>query len=133
MEGRRERVAFSSSATTRKITRVAARHADRQGYEVDDAKSGEAALEKLRLDKFDLVMLDMNMPAWAASRRASHTKRFRDRRHHADRARQRGRQGRGARRGRRRLRHEAAKAAELLARFARRCDARRRRMARPAV
>jgi len=33
-----------------------------QGYEVDDAKSGEAALEKLRLDKFDLVMLDMNMP-----------------------------------------------------------------------
>lgn len=33
-----------------------------QGYEVDDAKNGENALEKLRLDRFDLVLLDMNMP-----------------------------------------------------------------------
>jgi two-component system KDP operon response regulator KdpE len=33
-----------------------------QGYEVDDAKSGEAALEKLRDERFDLVLLDMNMP-----------------------------------------------------------------------
>jgi two-component system KDP operon response regulator KdpE len=33
-----------------------------QGYEVDDAKSGEAALEKLREERFDLVLLDMNMP-----------------------------------------------------------------------
>ncbi len=33
-----------------------------QGYEVDDAKSGEAALEKLREGRFDLVLLDMNMP-----------------------------------------------------------------------
>ena len=33
-----------------------------QGYEVDDAKSGEAALEKLRNERFDLVLLDMNMP-----------------------------------------------------------------------
>jgi two-component system, OmpR family, KDP operon response regulator KdpE len=33
-----------------------------QGYEVDDAKTGEAALEKLRDAKFDLVLLDMNMP-----------------------------------------------------------------------
>jgi two-component system, OmpR family, KDP operon response regulator KdpE len=32
-----------------------------QGYEVDDAKSGEAALEKLREERFDLVLLDMNM------------------------------------------------------------------------
>ncbi len=31
------------------------------GYEVDDAKSGEAALEKLRAQRFDLVLLDMNM------------------------------------------------------------------------
>lgn len=33
-----------------------------QGYEVDDAKSGEEAIEKLRNGKQDLVLLDMNMP-----------------------------------------------------------------------
>jgi len=33
-----------------------------QGYEVDDAKNGDAALEKLRDARFDLVLLDMNMP-----------------------------------------------------------------------
>jgi two-component system, OmpR family, KDP operon response regulator KdpE len=33
-----------------------------QGYEVDDAKSGDLALEKLRQERFDLVLLDMNMP-----------------------------------------------------------------------
>jgi two-component system, OmpR family, KDP operon response regulator KdpE len=33
-----------------------------QGYEVDDAMSGEIALEKLRERRFDLVLLDMNMP-----------------------------------------------------------------------
>jgi len=33
-----------------------------QSYEVDDVKSGEAALEKLRDERFDLVLLDMNMP-----------------------------------------------------------------------
>ena len=33
-----------------------------QGYEVDDAKSGDGALEKLRAHRFDLVLLDMNMP-----------------------------------------------------------------------
>jgi two-component system KDP operon response regulator KdpE len=33
-----------------------------QGYEVDDAKTGETALEKLRDERFDLVLLDMNMP-----------------------------------------------------------------------
>ena len=33
-----------------------------QGYEVDDAKSGEEALDKLRDQRFDLVLLDMNMP-----------------------------------------------------------------------
>lgn len=32
-----------------------------QGYEVDDVKSGEAALDKLRERRFDLVLLDMNM------------------------------------------------------------------------
>jgi two-component system KDP operon response regulator KdpE len=33
-----------------------------QGYEVDDARTGDVALEKLREERFDLVLLDMNMP-----------------------------------------------------------------------
>jgi two-component system KDP operon response regulator KdpE len=33
-----------------------------QGYEVDDATSGERALEKIRERRFDLVLLDFNMP-----------------------------------------------------------------------
>jgi two-component system KDP operon response regulator KdpE len=36
-----------------------------QNYEVDDARSGEAALDKLREERFDLVLLDMNMPGMA--------------------------------------------------------------------
>jgi two-component system KDP operon response regulator KdpE len=32
-----------------------------QGYEVADARSGEDALEKLRDDKYDLLLLDMNL------------------------------------------------------------------------
>jgi two-component system, OmpR family, KDP operon response regulator KdpE len=33
-----------------------------QSYEVDDAKSGEEALDKVREQRFDLILLDMNMP-----------------------------------------------------------------------
>jgi two-component system KDP operon response regulator KdpE len=33
-----------------------------QGYEILDARNGEEALEKLRDEKADLVILDMNMP-----------------------------------------------------------------------
>ena len=33
-----------------------------QGYEVDDARTGEEALDKLRREGIDLVLLDMNMP-----------------------------------------------------------------------
>src|SRR3984893_11503276 len=33
-----------------------------QGYEVDDAKSGEAAIDKLSQHRFDLVILDVGMP-----------------------------------------------------------------------
>jgi len=32
------------------------------GYEVEDARSGEEALEKLRADVYDLILLDINMP-----------------------------------------------------------------------
>jgi two-component system KDP operon response regulator KdpE len=34
----------------------------KQGYIIADARSGEAALEKLREDRYDLVILDRNMP-----------------------------------------------------------------------
>ena len=34
-----------------------------QDYEVADARNGEEALEKLREEKLDLVILDMNMPS----------------------------------------------------------------------
>jgi two-component system, OmpR family, KDP operon response regulator KdpE len=33
-----------------------------QGYEVSDARCGDAALELLRSEKYDLVLLDVNMP-----------------------------------------------------------------------
>jgi len=33
-----------------------------QRYEVDEARNGEAALDKIRDHRFDLVLLDMNMP-----------------------------------------------------------------------
>ena len=33
-----------------------------QGYVVDDARSGEEALQRIREDKPDLILLDMNMP-----------------------------------------------------------------------
>jgi len=33
-----------------------------QGYEIDDARNGEEALERVRDERFDLILLDMNMP-----------------------------------------------------------------------
>lgn len=33
-----------------------------KGYEVGDARTGEEALDKIRADDYDLVLLDMNMP-----------------------------------------------------------------------
>jgi two-component system KDP operon response regulator KdpE len=33
-----------------------------EGYEVQDARSGEEALEAMRENRFDLILLDMNMP-----------------------------------------------------------------------
>jgi two-component system KDP operon response regulator KdpE len=33
-----------------------------EGYEVHDARTGEEALDELRNDRYDLVLLDMNMP-----------------------------------------------------------------------
>jgi two-component system KDP operon response regulator KdpE len=33
-----------------------------EGYEVSDARSGDEALELFQADKYDLVLLDMNMP-----------------------------------------------------------------------
>jgi two-component system KDP operon response regulator KdpE len=34
----------------------------REGFDVDDAKSGDEALDRLRSGKYDLVLLDIDMP-----------------------------------------------------------------------
>ena len=44
------------------IRRVLRTSLSAQGYEIFDAKTGEEALEALREQRFDLVLLDMNMP-----------------------------------------------------------------------
>jgi two-component system KDP operon response regulator KdpE len=36
-----------------------------EGFEVDDAKSGEEALDHIRSNKYDLVLLDINMPGYS--------------------------------------------------------------------
>ena len=43
------------------IRRVMRTSLTSQGYFVDDAKSGEEALEKIRQSRFDLILLDVNM------------------------------------------------------------------------
>lgn len=44
------------------IRRVMRTSLTSEGYFIDDAKSGEEAIDKLRHDRFDLVLLDVNMP-----------------------------------------------------------------------
>src|SRR5258708_31045816 len=44
------------------IRRVLRTTLSAQGYEVHDARTGEDALEAIRQNRFDLVLLDMNMP-----------------------------------------------------------------------
>jgi two-component system KDP operon response regulator KdpE len=44
------------------IRRVIKSALTRQGYFLSDARSGEEALGKLRLDRYDLIVLDRNMP-----------------------------------------------------------------------
>ena len=44
------------------IRRVLRTTLSAQGYEVYDARSGEDALESIREERFDLILLDMNMP-----------------------------------------------------------------------
>src|SRR6266850_2728258 len=45
-----------------KIRRVLRTTLVAQGYEVVDARNGEEALERVRAERMDLVVLDMNMP-----------------------------------------------------------------------
>ena len=44
------------------LRRVMKAALNKQGYIIGDARSGEAALEKLRDERYDLVILDRNMP-----------------------------------------------------------------------
>ena len=44
------------------IRRVMRMSLTAQGYVIADAKSGEEGLDRLRQERFDLVLLDMNMP-----------------------------------------------------------------------
>lgn len=44
------------------IRRVMRTSLTAQGYFIDDAKSGNEGLDKLRRDRFDLILLDMSMP-----------------------------------------------------------------------
>jgi two-component system, OmpR family, KDP operon response regulator KdpE len=44
------------------IRRVMRTTLEAQGYEVSEAGSGERALDFLRADKFDLILLDINLP-----------------------------------------------------------------------
>lgn len=44
------------------IRRVLRTTLSAQGYEVQDARSGEEALDRVREDHFDLLLLDVNMP-----------------------------------------------------------------------
>ena len=41
-----------------------------RGYQVSDTRTGEEALEKVRSETYDLVLLDMNMPGSEASKPA---------------------------------------------------------------
>jgi two-component system KDP operon response regulator KdpE len=44
------------------IRRVMRMSLTNEGYEVEDARTGEEALQKLRARRYDLMILDMNMP-----------------------------------------------------------------------
>lgn len=50
------------------LRRALANTLQRMGFEVDDASSGEAALERVRETPFDAVLLDINMPGMGGVR-----------------------------------------------------------------
>jgi two-component system KDP operon response regulator KdpE len=49
-----------------------------QGYAVSDARSGEEALEKLRAEKADVVLLDLNMPGMGGLATCQEIRRYSD-------------------------------------------------------
>ena len=54
--------ACSSSTTTRSTGCCSTRSLELQGHSVASAENGRVALEMLRRERFDLVLLDMEMP-----------------------------------------------------------------------
>ena len=64
-----------------------------QGFEVSDARNGEEAMERVRDGKFDLVVLDINMPGLNGIEVCKEIRRdFGHGHHHAHRAEHRKRQ-----------------------------------------
>ena len=90
------------------IRRVLRASLSAHGYVVSDARSGEEALLKIREERFDLILLDVNMPGMGGLEACrADPRRQRSRHHHADGAQCGAGQSGRARRRRRRLRHQA--------------------------
>ena len=58
------------------IRRVLRTSLSAEGYEVHDSKTGEEALDAIRAQRFDLILLDMNMPGMGGLEACREIRRF---------------------------------------------------------
>jgi DNA-binding response OmpR family regulator len=61
---RRVVLVVEDDASIRELLRL---HLDLAGFTIDEAGEGRSALERARSTPFDLVLLDVMLPAWTAS------------------------------------------------------------------